>query len=544
MSLCAQRCAGGWLMRTAHSLDDDILGEVWLARNAGWLDGVGCERGGDDALAALVEADAHDIDERDTECKAVWIRAKACVGTALFCDGDESTLEEGLVILRQCADADDWVAALVLGTVLQQRVDLQQHGDDVMKHLEKAAALGSVAAMNNIGAAYENGIWAQKDRQKAVEWWSRAAERGECNASTSMYYLLRKDSDDFDPSKAYRSCAITAESGHPAALNNLGSCYENGIGVARNPEKAFSFYSQAYSLSHDSKIVTNLARCYTHGIGTKQDVMKGVQLFNEAIEMGDTNTMFYYGRLLWSGEVIERDKQKGLEVLKRAAELGSSDANLFLSFFEETFCVQAQGFQQDTVMPLFQKLFMTGFSYIRNESVKNPELGFEYIQRAVQECERVIGSDNSESMGIDSFEEVLLNFYSLALNILGTCYEEGTGVSKDEKEAVKCYQKGACLNPPFCALSLGLCYENGIGVECNKEKAFKLFKRASDLEDDDGVFHLGRCYENGIGVEVDKVKALELYCRASKLGNKGAKDRLRAFDKSMLSNELQSQSHP
>ena len=56
-------------MRTVQSLGDDILGEVWLARNAGWLDGVGCERGGDDALAALVEADAHDADERDAEPK-------------------------------------------------------------------------------------------------------------------------------------------------------------------------------------------------------------------------------------------------------------------------------------------------------------------------------------------------------------------------------------------------------------------------------------------------------------------------------------------
>ena len=55
VSFCAQRCASGWLMRGVQSLGDDNFGEVWLARNAGWQDGVECERGGDDALAALAE---------------------------------------------------------------------------------------------------------------------------------------------------------------------------------------------------------------------------------------------------------------------------------------------------------------------------------------------------------------------------------------------------------------------------------------------------------------------------------------------------------
>ena len=71
-------------MRSLKHLGDDSFGEVWLARNAGWLDGVGCQQGGDDALAALVEADARVIGERDAERKAVWIRAKACVGEKLF----------------------------------------------------------------------------------------------------------------------------------------------------------------------------------------------------------------------------------------------------------------------------------------------------------------------------------------------------------------------------------------------------------------------------------------------------------------------------
>ena len=531
-------------MRTVQSLGDDSFGEVWLARNAGWLDGVGCERGGDDALAALADADARDVGERDTERKAVWVRAKACVGEMLFLEKSGTVNEEALTILHQCSDAADWFAALTLGTTLQLKRDLQQHEDEGVKLLEKAATLGSVVAMNDLGTMFESGDGVQKDRKKATQWLQRAAECGFCNASTSMCYLSQRGCESFDESKAFHHCAAAADSGEPTALNNLGLCYENGIGVTRNPEKAFSLYSQAYSLSKSAETTLNLGRCYVYEIGTKQDLKKGLELLNKAIEMGQPNAMAILGHLLISGKILEEDKQRGTELLRCAAGFGHTDASLYLSILDETYYVPAQTIQEDTTVPLFQKLCMTGITYLNSKSRTNCELGFDYIQSAVHECERILTSDQGQKLTTASVNNIFLNLYVVALYFLGQCYEEGTGVSKDEKEAVKCYERGLLLNLPLCALGLANCYENGIGVDCNKEKAFKLFKRASDLEDDDGMFHLGRCYENGIGVEVDKTKALELYCRASKLGNKGAKDRLRAFDKSTLSNELQSQSHP
>ena len=538
-------------MRSLEHLGDDNFGEVWLARNVGWLDGVGFERGGDDALAALVEADVHDVDERDMEHKAVWIRAKACVGEQLVLE--ESTQEEGFEILRQCADADDCFAALVLGSVLLSRQDFQRYNGEGMKHLEKAAALGSIEAMNDIGTAYQNGFGVQKDTKKALEWWQRADGRGGCNATASMNYLFQRGCDGYDESKAFHYCALAADYGEPMALNNLGSCYEKGIGVARNLEKAFSLYSMAYSLSLDDRtvtnfaqyptyptdrIVTNLARCFTDGIGTKQDVKKGIELYNKAVEMGNTTAMVVLGQLLWSGNVIEKDEQRGLELLKHAAELGDSDANLLLSCIDKDFHTPAQGLQQDTTLPLFQQLFLEGISYLVNEKMKNPELGFDYMQRTVQECEHVIASNQGQNLSA-SMENHLLNKYALALYFIGYCYETGTGVSKNVKEAVKCYQRGSSLNNPSCIVGLGHCYENMIGVECNTKKAFELFKRASDLGFNNGMFNLGRCYENGIGVKANQTKALELYRRASKLGSPEAKERLESFDKNDLSNKLQ-----
>ena len=478
MSLCAQRCVSGWLMRTVQSLGDDNFGEVWLARNAGWLDGVGCERGGDDALAALAEVDAHDTDEGDVESKAAWVRAKACVGVVLLSEKDESTLEEGLKILRQCADADDWIAAGELGTLLLTRKDIQQCDGECIKLLEKSAALGNVLAMHNLGTAYEDGLCVQKDKKKAFEWWKRAIDHSGYPPSASVYFMHQRGSDDFDESKAFHCCAIAADSGDPTALNNLGYCYENGLGVARNPEKAFSLFRQAYSLSQAAMIMSNLGRCYVNGIGTKPDVNKGVELLNKAIEMGETKAMTFLANLLHSGAIIQKDEQRSRELFERAAELGNAHAKAILPLIHGKPSANFDAFQNDGVPP-FYSLYMLSAPYQDSNNEEDQKIGFEYLQRACQECERLDKVFFQEGNHCDQrSSQTMLSCYAAVLSELGRCYEEGRGVSKDEKKAFKCYNRGSSLNDPSCMVSLGICYENGIGVEMNTLKALDLYRRA------------------------------------------------------------------
>ena len=48
--------------------------------------------------------------------------------------------------------------------------------------------------------------------------------------------------------------------------------------------------------------------------------------------------------------------------------------------------------------------------------------------------------------------------------VLGSCYLSGTGVGKDEKEAVKWYTKSAEQGNARAQRNLGLCYYQGTGV--------------------------------------------------------------------------------
>ena len=54
------------------------------------------------------------------------------------------------------------------------------------------------------------------------------------------------------------------------AQNNLGVCYENGIGVAEDKRKAFEWYRKAAEQGHvDAQY--NLGVCYGDGLGVAKD---------------------------------------------------------------------------------------------------------------------------------------------------------------------------------------------------------------------------------------------------------------------------------
>jgi len=74
---------------------------------------------------------------------------------------------------------------------------------------------------------------------------------------------------------------------------------------------------------------------------------------------------------------------------------------------------------------------------------------------------------------------------------LGVCYSDGTGVDKDEVEAVKWYLKAAAKGDAVAQFNLGVRYYKGEGVEESTVEAYawlnlasKKDKKAGALRDD------------------------------------------------------------
>jgi TPR repeat protein len=112
--------------------------------------------------------------------------------------------------------------------------------------------------------------------------------------------------------------------------------------------------------------------------------------------------------------------------------------------------------------------------------------------------------------------------YAPALNEIGTMYSDGSGVSKDEGEAVKWYRKAAERGYVGGQLNLAFMYENGRGVARDYMAAFESYSKAAAQGSALAQDSIGYFYGQGMGVKRDDAKAVSWFRKAAEQGMAGA----------------------
>jgi len=121
-----------------------------------------------------------------------------------------------------------------------------------------------------------------------------------------------------------------------------------------------------------------------------------------------------------------------------------------------------------------------------------------------------------------SFEEIQASAKKgdgKAQMMLGVCYLNGEGVSRDQKEALKWIRLAAEQNYAAAQNMVGLYYATGASVPVNYEEAVKWFRVAAEQGFAESQHSLGLCYANGSGVPKDVKEAARFYRLAAEQGH-------------------------
>jgi TPR repeat protein/serine/threonine protein kinase len=102
---------------------------------------------------------------------------------------------------------------------------------------------------------------------------------------------------------------------------------------------------------------------------------------------------------------------------------------------------------------------------------------------------------------------------------LGRCLELGSGIAKNEEEAVKWYRKAAEQGYALAQNNLGISYGTGRVVDKDEKEAVQWYRKAADQGHADAQCNLGRMYENGHGVNKDEKEAVRWYRKAADQGH-------------------------
>ena len=90
---------------------------------------------------------------------------------------------------------------------------------------------------------------------------------------------------------------------------------------------------------------------------------------------------------------------------------------------------------------------------------------------------------------------------------LGEKYSCGQGVEEDDKLAVKWYRKAAEQGSAEAQKELGDMYRYGFGVEEDYKEAVKWYRKAAEQANRDAMLNLGLMYRDGLGVEKDPAES-------------------------------------
>ncbi len=213
-------------------------------------------------------------------------------------DGDGVVWEDSFEIANQLADADSdkVMPKLVADYVI----------DVYLEEIESENA----EAMNNLGALYYGGRCGEQSYEKAVKYYTMAAEHGNRLATQNLgycYYYGRNVPVDYK--KAYHYFIKGALDHHLNSLYKIGDMYKNGYYVEKDEREAFIIYSTCYREMDDecayrmgADICLRMGNAFFYGTGTEVNYSTALEFYKEAEK-------WYYIQIK-NGDIFGR---KGLE---------------------------------------------------------------------------------------------------------------------------------------------------------------------------------------------------------------------------------------
>ena len=124
-------------------------------------------------------------------------------------------------------------------------------------HYSESAEMGSPEAFLNLGVSYMNGHGVEENKEKAFQYFCKAAELGNADGMYNAALLMRKRIVPNDETKSLEWMLLAAEKNNAYALNYLGDYYYN---KKDDKTKAYDYYSRASRLGLPIATINTIAR--------------------------------------------------------------------------------------------------------------------------------------------------------------------------------------------------------------------------------------------------------------------------------------------
>ncbi|WP_051908714.1 tetratricopeptide repeat protein [Candidatus Odyssella acanthamoebae] len=328
--------------------------------------------------------------------------------------------------IKAKAQQDDGYLFVLLG-LGDKTKDAGLFGELVSSAKARAKA-GRALAQSNLGFMYHDGLGIERDYNKAVEWYTKAANQ---------------------------ELAI--------AQNNLGFMYQHGLGVERDYNKAVELYTKVANQGYAVAQI-NLGHMYQYGLGVERDYTQAIEWYIKAVNQGEAIAQNRLGYMYQEGLGVERDYNKAIEWYIKAVNQGEAIAQNCLGYMYQ----EGLGVERDynKAVELYTK------SANQEEAVGQINLGYIY--------QYGLGVERDYNKAVELYTKAANQEEAAGQSNLGYMYQYGLGVERDYNKAVELYTKVANQGLAVAQNNLGYMYQEGLGVECDYNKAMDWYIKAAN----------------------------------------------------------------
>ncbi len=410
-------------------------------------------------------------------------------------------------------------------------------GVDLAKPL---AEKGNADALYLLGFAHEKGQGADTSREKALEYYRKAAAAKHKDATYRLSFILLASEKEEEREQARQALETSAKDDVAVAGRILGEAYLRGrLGPAADPDKALFWWKRA-SDAGDIPSLLLVAGFYEGRFGFPElnDQKEAIANYAKAAGMGNAGAMATLGSRLLNGDEKIRDEKKGREWLKKAISAKEYSAYLALGDFEENVKKDLKAalaeYERGKDAGQVDCMLRSADFYLEGKGVEiDTERGLAVLAKAA-EAGNPIAHFRIAAHHLSAQKPDILTGYSHlvaaangnlvdAQNELGLFYLSGKLNVADPAAGTAWLTRAAQNGNAAAQNNLATLYERGLGgVPRNLENARQLYTLAANQGHGPATLALARLFSEGVGTAPDAIKGWALATLAAERGEKDA----------------------
>ncbi len=411
--------------------------------------------------------------------------------------------------------------------------------DKAVELAKPLAENGNAEAIYLLGFASETGQGMEASKEKALEYYKKAAGLKQQDAAYRMAFILLASEKSEERDQARETLESAAKNDPAVAGRILGEAYLRGrLTKEGDPDKAVQWWKKAAE-GGDVPSQLLLARFYEgqFGFPEKKDLKAALASYTKAAEAGNPGAMAALGSRLLSGDKAIRDEAKGREWLKKAIAEKEYSAYLALGDYEENVKKDLKAalaeYERGKDAGQVDCTLRAAEFYIEGKGTeKDTTRGLALLEKAA-EGGSPVASFRLAVQALSGDKPDLLRGYKYLVsaangnlvegqNELGLLYLSGKLGLADPAAGVAWLTRAAQNGYAQAQNNLATLFERGAGVPQNLENAGQLYALAANQGNGPATLALARLLATGTGTKADPVKAWALATLAKERGEKDA----------------------